>query len=522
MWVCSGVRTVLFTEPSALTSLKSSAHAALVSACGPSVRNCEELRIRNGRTPPTHGVGSSIGVPSGLCSGCQCPGSELGTHCDGPNRPSFCREAIIASAAASPAAMPEVLDCVSGIPASEAAYSVASESCRLARFGNGMVAGTVATTLDKTGSAAVATAASFEAVESNLVASRYGRCRGSIALTASYTAPWAIAMLICRAGGAPPATGGIATSVPAAIRIHFVTSLACADAGAAGAAPPAIAAHGTRPTNAASGTTGTNEAIRLRVMFPPQWAPRGPSGSPRTNRGVATAVPPRRLGRGKAADSSLWARRCGGHTRFSVSSVRRHLATRAAVKASIRFCSGSHRSTLTVMDRELALPDRLLRGMLDVVEEARRDDTGDVPPRSMIRGLAKLVPGLNCAFGELEPTRRYVILQDTDEDYYGVGVDTDAALGIEPDPTWRLMRQHPNCRYLRTTGRTEVVQFSDFVTARQFHALEIYQRVFRLAGIEHMISVPLPAPPGRSRGVAIVRQRGSGFSETEPECPTIA
>jgi len=150
-----------------------------------------------------------------------------------------------------------------------------------------------------------------------------------------------------------------------------------------------------------------------------------------------------------------------------------------------------------------------------VVEEARRDDTGDVPPRSMIRGLAKLVPGLNCAFGELEPTRRYVILQDTDEDYYGVGVDTDAALGIEPDPTWRLMRQHPNCRYLRTTGRTEVVQFSDFVTARQFHALEIYQRVFRLAGIEHMISVPLPAPPGRSRSISIVRERGSGFSETE-------
>jgi len=164
----------------------------------------------------------------------------------------------------------------------------------------------------------------------------------------------------------------------------------------------------------------------------------------------------------------------------------------------------------------LVFPDRLLRRMLDVVEEARRDDTADVPPRAVIRGLARLVPGLNCAFGELDwPTRRDVILQDTNEDYYGVGVDTDAALGIEPDPTWRLMRQHPNCRYLRTTGRMDVVQFSDFVTARQFHSLEIYQRVFRLAGIEHMISLPLPAPPGRSRGFSIVRERGSGFSETE-------
>src|SRR6266542_3190149 len=73
MCVCSGVRVALFTEPSALTSLKSSAHAALLSACGPSVRNCEELCIANGRPPPTHGVGSRIGVPSGFISGCQCP-----------------------------------------------------------------------------------------------------------------------------------------------------------------------------------------------------------------------------------------------------------------------------------------------------------------------------------------------------------------------------------------------------------------------------------------------------------------
>jgi hypothetical protein len=176
---------VLFTEPSALTSLKSSAHAALLSAWGPSVRNCEELCIRNGRTPPTHGVGSSICVPSGFNSGCQCPGSELGTHGDGPKRPSPCRAPIIASAAAFPAAIPAVLNGVSGIAASEAAYSVESDCNKLALFGNGMVAGTVETMLERTLYAAVAAAASFEAIESKRVARRYGRCLGSIALTAS-------------------------------------------------------------------------------------------------------------------------------------------------------------------------------------------------------------------------------------------------------------------------------------------------------------------------------------------------
>jgi hypothetical protein len=44
MCVCSGVRTALSMPPSALTSLKSAAHAALDSAFGPAVRNCDELR----------------------------------------------------------------------------------------------------------------------------------------------------------------------------------------------------------------------------------------------------------------------------------------------------------------------------------------------------------------------------------------------------------------------------------------------------------------------------------------------
>src|SRR5215211_6262403 len=120
MYVCSGDRTVLDTEPSAFTSLKSRAHAALESGFGPAVRNCDELCMRKGFTPPTQGVGSRIGWPvAGLMSGCQCPGAEFGTHCDGPNRPSFSLAAIIASAAAFPAAMPCALNGESGIASSE-------------------------------------------------------------------------------------------------------------------------------------------------------------------------------------------------------------------------------------------------------------------------------------------------------------------------------------------------------------------------------------------------------------------
>src|SRR5215207_3109853 len=173
MCVCSGVRAVLLTEPSAFTSLKSAAHATLVSAGGPALRNCDELCIRNGRTFPTHGVGSSMGVPSGFKSGCQCPGAAFGTHGDGPKRPSFSRAAIIASAAAFPAAIPWVLNGRSGIAVSEAAYCAASDCNKLALVGNAMVGGTVETMLERTLYAAVATAASFDALAEKRLFSRY-------------------------------------------------------------------------------------------------------------------------------------------------------------------------------------------------------------------------------------------------------------------------------------------------------------------------------------------------------------
>ena len=67
-----------------------------------------------------------------------------------------------------------VLNGVSGIAASEAAYSVASVCNRLALFGNGMLAGTVETMLERTRYAAVAAAASFEAFASKRVLRRYG------------------------------------------------------------------------------------------------------------------------------------------------------------------------------------------------------------------------------------------------------------------------------------------------------------------------------------------------------------
>src|SRR5262245_32921919 len=76
VFVCSSVREEPVALPSALTSVESAAQAALLSAGGPALRDCDELCRRNGFTPPAHGVGS-LAWPG---SSDQCPGALLGTH----------------------------------------------------------------------------------------------------------------------------------------------------------------------------------------------------------------------------------------------------------------------------------------------------------------------------------------------------------------------------------------------------------------------------------------------------------
>src|SRR5215831_13288418 len=62
-YVWSGVRSsgAAVAEPFAFTSLKSTAYAAPPIGSGSTLRNCEPLSIRNGLTPPTHGLGSRMG-----------------------------------------------------------------------------------------------------------------------------------------------------------------------------------------------------------------------------------------------------------------------------------------------------------------------------------------------------------------------------------------------------------------------------------------------------------------------------
>lgn len=138
--------------------------------------------------------------------------------------------------------------------------------------------------------------------------------------------------------------------------------------------------------------------------------------------------------------------------------------------------------------------------MREVLEAGRHDHS------SLVHGLASLVPGLFCSFCELDlPTRRLLSYHDTDG--FSGAMTPD-------DPYWRLRHQHPACRHLET-GSLDVVQIRDFISLSSFRRTEIYAELFRPEGIEHLMCLPLPTAPGRTRVYLFGREAGSGFTEAE-------
>jgi DNA-binding NarL/FixJ family response regulator len=64
------------------------------------------------------------------------------------------------------------------------------------------------------------------------------------------------------------------------------------------------------------------------------------------------------------------------------------------------------------------------------------------------------------------------------------------------------------------TATGNVRKFSDFLSLRQLHRLELYDVVYRRLGVEHQIAFVLPAPRASVIGVALNRNR-SDFSERD-------
>ncbi|MES5818223.1 helix-turn-helix transcriptional regulator [Streptomyces sp. RG80] len=153
------------------------------------------------------------------------------------------------------------------------------------------------------------------------------------------------------------------------------------------------------------------------------------------------------------------------------------------------------------------ITERHLRMMLDVIDEARHDDSGGFPPPSLLDGLGRLVPCDLAEFSEVDlPTRRSLGFQAVE---YG---------GHYPEPDdevwWLHKHEHPHCADVeRSHGHLDVGQLTDYMATREFRDTALYTDYMRpfLA----MMVVALPTAPGRIRMYSVSRERDRPFSERD-------
>lgn len=111
--------------------------------------------------------------------------------------------------------------------------------------------------------------------------------------------------------------------------------------------------------------------------------------------------------------------------------------------------------------------------------------------------LHELIPADGVGWNEVDVGGREVRVTTSPSDYFRPDV---------ADALNRLIGQHPVVQYVARTGDMSATKISDFVTSREFHALEIYTDFFRVIGAEDLLAVIVQAKP-MMIGVAFTRPR---------------
>jgi DNA-binding CsgD family transcriptional regulator len=159
----------------------------------------------------------------------------------------------------------------------------------------------------------------------------------------------------------------------------------------------------------------------------------------------------------------------------------------------------SHHIPSTTERRVLALVGDVM-GLLDLDELCR----------ALIVSLREAVPADWCALHELPAELPHTLSL------------TEPPLPLEFHEVFaRYASQNPLVGHYLRTHDGRATRFSDLVTRRQLHRLDLYREVYRPLGVEYQISFTLPSASARLLGVALSRGKRD-FSTAERELLNLA
>lgn len=156
------------------------------------------------------------------------------------------------------------------------------------------------------------------------------------------------------------------------------------------------------------------------------------------------------------------------------------------------------------------LRERDFRALLQLVGEAH--DADDLPEfrSTVLAGLPRLVPADYIAYNEVIPQESVEVAEVVPE------------LDARFYPLFsRLAHQNPLIAWHAKTRDGRSYRFSDLVSRRELHELEIYKEVYGPLGIESQVAIVLPSPVGKTIGIALSRGLPD-FSDRDREILNLA
>ncbi|MBJ7329594.1 MAG: hypothetical protein JHC95_06835 [Solirubrobacteraceae bacterium] len=142
------------------------------------------------------------------------------------------------------------------------------------------------------------------------------------------------------------------------------------------------------------------------------------------------------------------------------------------------------------------LSARDLRAVLDLVGEVHHAETLEQFRSALLPAIKALIPCDWISYNEI----------GAEGEIFSAIMDPQPAAHLFAE--WdRYALQNPILEYYQRTRDGRAYRISDFVTRRQFHALELYQHVYGPMRVEHQIAMSLPSPPEITIGIALSRYR---------------
>lgn len=149
-----------------------------------------------------------------------------------------------------------------------------------------------------------------------------------------------------------------------------------------------------------------------------------------------------------------------------------------------------------------------LHSVLDVAQEFGAVRDLDALHASLLPQIRRLVAYDSASFNHVAPDAREAIVTVVDP--------VDSMWDGAEEMFGAYAHQNPLIAAAQVPGNDKVLKFSDLISQRHLHGLDIYDLIYSEIGVEHQIAFTLPAPSARVIGCALNRRRRD-FSERDRE-----